>query len=355
MNNCKIFDLLQQLIMARGPVGEEDEVASLCQTLMAPFVDELWTDASDNVIGKLKGSDPEAPSIQVLVHMDELSHIVKRVNDDGSIRLEPLGGIFPANMGQGPLEIMGSHGCINGILSFGSMHVTKESPSVHRQIPTSFMGEGQSPSWEDIYLVTRKSPDALEELGIRAGTRVVISRTRRSIERVGDCWAGYFMDNRAAVTTALAALEKMKDRGLRPRGDLYVVGTTAEEIGALGACYAARTLPGDISLAIDVGPVAKEYQIELTDNPIIVYKDSRITYDKKLSDQLFALSQALGQKPKAACFGRYGSDASIAKMYGQTGRNLLLCIPTENTHGYEIIHENGIQKCSELLVKFLTE
>ena len=162
------------------------------------------------------------------------------------------------------------------------------------------------------------------------------------------------MDNRAAITISLITMMKMKEQGIKPKGDVYFVNTTSEEIGALGACYAARTLPGDIALAIDVGPVAKEYQTELKDDPIIVYKDSRIVYDKKLSDRLFKDAQKLGYAPKAACFGSYGSDASIAKMYGQIARNVLICIPTENTHGYEIIHQNGIEKCSELLLRFLS-
>ncbi len=354
VDNDKVRDLLQKLILARGPVGQEDEVAKVCEKQIKFYVDEFWVDASDNLIGKLNGVDSNAEPVHVVTHMDELSLIVKRVDENGTLRLEPLGGILPANMGQGVVDVMGDTKTIPGILSFGSMHVTAESTSMNKQLPKQYMGKGETPAWEDVHVITRKSSEELENIGVRAGTRVVISQSRRQIQTVEDCWSGYFMDNRAAIATSLLTLMKMKERGIRPKGDVYFVATTAEEIGALGACYAARTLPGDISVAIDVGPVATEYQTELNDEPIIVYKDSRVVYDKKLSDKLFKQARGLGYSPKAATFGRYGSDSSIAKMYGQIGRNALICIPTENTHGYEVIHQNSIEKCSELLLEFLT-
>ncbi len=172
-------------------------------------------------------------------------------------------------------------------------------------------------------------------------------------DTVGDTFAGYFMDNRAAIAIGVKTLQQLLKDGGKPRGDVYLVATTSEEIGALGACFASKELPGDITFAIDVGPVAEEYQTKLNDEPIIAYQDSRVVYDKKISDKLCAISRDLGQKPQRAVWGNYGCDSSIPKMYGHIAQNVLVCIPTSNTHGYEIIHKNGINKCAELLAAYL--
>lgn len=35
---------------------------------------------------------------------------------------------------------------------------------------------------------------------------------------------------------------------------MYLVFTTNEEIGGIGGSYARRTLPGDLTVALEVGP-----------------------------------------------------------------------------------------------------
>ena len=161
------------------------------------------------------------------------------------------------------------------------------------------------------------------------------------------------MDNRAAIATALVCINHFKVYGEKPGCDVYLVATGSEEIGALGACYASNNLPGDITFAIDVGPVAKEYQTELSASPIVVYKDRVTVYDKEICDKLTEVAFDIGLEPQQAIFGSYGSDASIPKLYGLTPKAALLALPTENTHGYEIIHKDAIYQCAELLYSYL--
>jgi putative aminopeptidase FrvX len=286
--------------------------------------------------------------------MDELSLIVKRVNEDGSLRVNPLGGIFPFSMGQGAVDILGDKQCFTGILSFGSMHVTKESPW-HKLIPEEFRGQGKTPGWEDVFIVTRKTPQELKDAGVHPGTRVVLSTARRTLHYFQDCIGGYFFDNRASIAIALSALDNLKKMGEQPARDVYFVATSSEELGGHGASYAARTLPGETTLAIDVGPVSKEYGIALNASPIIVYQDAVAVYDKKISDHLMQLGEQLGLPMASAVWGGYGSDSSLAVSRGQAARGVLLCYPIENTHGYEIIHRDSIAHCAELLTSYLLQ
>lgn len=347
------LDLLQSLVAARGPCGQEDEVRDMCHAYLQSLADEIWIDAAGNLIGKFAGEEVGG-AIRVMVHMDELSLIVKRINEDGTLRVNPLGGIFPFSFGQGPVDILGDRDCFTGILSFGALHITKESPW-HKLIPEEFKGQGKTPLWEDVFIVTRKTVHELEKAGVHPGTRVVVSRSKRQLEVFQDCIGGYFFDNRASIAIALLALRQIKGKGQKPKRDVYFVATTTEELGGHGASYAARMLPGETTLAIDVGPVSKEYHIALNSSPIVVYQDAVGVYDKKISDHLKHLGDALKLPMQCAVWGGYGSDASLALSRGQSAKAALLCFPVENTHGYEIIHRECISHCAALLEAYLMQ
>ncbi len=344
------FQLLQKLISARGPCGQEDEVREICKEELRSITEEIWTDPAGNLIGKIPGTESNGSNaLRIMVHMDELSLIVKRINEDGSLRVNPLGGIFPFTYGQGPVDIMGDKEICPGVLSFGCMHTTKETAHIHKMLPEEHRGLGKTPVWEDVSVFTGKSLRELKEIGIHPGTRVVIAQARRQLFSFGDYIAGYFLDNRAAIFVALAGLKKMKAKGAKAKKDIYFVATCSEEIGAHGASYAARTLPGEVTLAIDVGPVAKEYQTNLSAAPIIVYQDTIGLYDKGICDTLLSLGTSLGLHPQCAVWGSYGSDASLAQSRGQAAKSGLLCFPVENTHGYEIMHKHSLDQCAKLL------
>jgi putative aminopeptidase FrvX len=354
MKSNQIFDLLQSLINAKGPCGQEDEVRAVCKQQLQSLVDEIWIDAAGNLIGKIKGSHPDpSQAVSLMVHMDELSLIVKRINEDGSLRVNPLGGIYPFNFGQGPVEIMGDKKHFSGILSFGCMHTTKETPSINKIIPEDYRGLGKSPSWEDVRVITRMMVGELKEAGVHPGTRVVIGKNLRQLHYFQDCIAGCFLDNRASIAIALTALKQIKGKNKKPKKDIYFIATCSEEMGAHGASYAARTLSAAITLAIDVGPVAKEYNTMLSPAPIIVYQDTVALYDKKICDRLISLGENLGLTPQRAVFGSYGSDASLAYSRGQSAKAGLLCFPVENTHGYEITHKDSLNQCADLLEAYL--
>lgn len=353
MNIDNALEMLQTLVNVRAPCGQEDEMRKVLINAMEELVDALWTDPRGNLIGKVCGQDPTAPAIRLMAHMDEISMIVKRINPDGSLRVDPLGGILPCAIGQCPVDILGDSSLINGILSFGSLHISKETATTFKIMPEEEKGLGKSLGWEDVYVITRKSPQALKEAGIHPGTRVVIGLARRQLQFFEDCIAGYFLDNRAAIVACLMVLKQLKSKQSQLKQDVYFVATCSEEIGGQGGSYAARTLPGDLTIAVDVGPVAKEYQTEMNDSPIIVFQDSFCLYDKEISTDLYRLAERMGMNPQCAIWKNYGSDASIAQQSGNAAQAALLCFPIENTHGFEIIHRNSIAQCATLLTAYL--
>lgn len=355
MGAIEYLDLLQQLINARGPSGQEDEVHKVCYEQLQQITNQLWVDPAGNLIGKIQGSNSSAPAIRLVVHMDEISLIVKRINEDGSLRVNPLGGILPFSFGQGPVDILGDNEWFTGILSFGCMHTSNETVTTHKIKPEASNGLGKTVTWEDVSIVTRKTAQELKAAGVHPGTRVAISQSRRKIHEFQDSIAGYFLDNRAAILVGLLALKNIKKNNKIPENDIYFVATCSEEIGGPTASYASRTLPGDMTIAIDVGPVAKEYETVLSSSPIVVFQDGVCLYDKKTCDYLLSLGNKMGLNPQSATFSSYGSDASLALLRGQSAKCALLCFPVENTHGYEITHRDSVPNCAALLEAYLLQ
>ena len=340
--------LLQELLNAYGPCGAEDDVREVCRRELEPLVDEAWVDPAGNLVGVLRGGD--APAIRVMAHLDELSMIVKRVERDGSLHVTQLGTMYPGNFGLGPVAILGDHETLCGVLTLGSEHTTQESRRIWETKPDQ--GD-QAMDWQHVYVFTGLRAEELTAAGVHPGTRVCVHQSKRTLIEFGDYLGSYFMDDRAPAAALLRAMRLLTQQGITPAGDLYAVFTTNEEIGGIGGSYASRTLPGDLTIALEVGPAEAEYATTCSGGPIVAYSDAECVYDKAVADALMAVAAERDLAPQAAVLGAFESDASHSKQNGLAARAGLLCIPTLSTHGYEVIKRDAIDGMADVLTGFL--
>lgn len=367
-------DLLQELLWAYGPCGQEEAVRTVCARELQPHVDDMWTDDAGNLIGYIAGGEKPDDAVlargehrrhpasgpgagpgagtKVMAHMDELSMLVKRIEPDGSLHLTQLGIMYPGNFGLGPVAVLGDNEMFTAVLTLGSEHTTKESPRIWETKPDQ--GD-RALDWQHVYVFTGRSPAELADAGVHAGTRICVERSKRTLVDVGDYLGSYFLDDRAAVTALLRAARELSSGGRRPAEDVYVVFTTNEEIGGVGGSYASASLPGTLTLALEVGPTEREYGTSVTAGPIIGYSDALCVYDKDVADRLMKIAADRGLAPQAAALGAFESDASHAKAYGLTPRAGLLCLPTLSTHGFEVMARNAIGDMAAIVVDFLVQ
>lgn len=359
-------ELLQELLWTYGPCGQEDAVRDVISRELRSDVDDMWTDDGGNLIGYIAATpspgDAGAPNhrhrteatpgaaTRVMAHMDELSMIVKRVEADGTLHLTQLGTMYPGNFGLGPVAVLGDNETLTAVLALGSEHTTQESSRIWETKPDK--GD-RALDWDHVYVFTGRSTDDLADAGVHAGTRVCMDRSKRSVVEIGDYVGAYFLDDRAAVTALLNAARMLRERGQRPVNDVYLVFTTNEEIGGLGGSYASATLPGDLTLALEVGPTEHEYNTGVAGGPIIGYSDALCVYDKDVADRLLKTATDRGLSPQPAALGAFESDASHAKANGLTARAGLLCLPTLSTHGYEVIARSAIDDMAAIVVDFV--
>jgi putative aminopeptidase FrvX len=346
--------LLQELLSAYGPVGQEDAVRDICRRELEPLVDDAWIDEAGNLVGVVHGTgeDDDVGPIRVMAHLDELSMLVKRVEPDGSLHLTQLGTMYPGNFGLGPVAVLGNHQMVPGVLTLGSEHTTEESQRIWETKPDK--GD-KSLDWNHVYVFTGRTTEELTAAGVRPGTRVCVDQSKRILFEVGKFLGSYFMDDRACLAAMLETARLLHQGDVRPARDVYFVCTVSEEIGGIGGTYASRTLAGEITVALEVGPTEQEYSTSVTGGPIIAYSDQQSIYDKSVADRLMDIATELGLAPQAAVLGAFESDASHSVSAGQTARAGLLCLPTLSTHGYEVVADDAIPAMSEVLLTFLLD
>lgn len=334
------LELLQELVAAPGPPGQED----LVRAIVIKHLDKLGylhsTDAKGNLIVRLgKGKKSK---VVVTAHMDEIALFVRQINPDGTIKVASLGGIFPWKLGEGPVSILASSGSFDGILSVGSIH-TESNLSAAKRAKSEVL------TWEMTTVMTGLTKEELKKRGVRLGTRVVVSPSRRQLTQFGNFVSGYFLDDRADLVSWLLALEALKGKEL----DVTFVATTSEEVGGEGALFFLTTEQPDICIALELGPQVPDAPITIDERPTVWVNDAYAAMPPHLGDLIAEVSAKTGIEVQFQALSRGGSDASCSAAKGLCAHPITLGLPMENSHGYEVIHKDSMQTLANLTVALL--
>ena len=232
MTRDELFDTLSDLVALHSPSGVEQAVDAYLLDRLAAFGTPTL-DAGGNVILRIAGRD-SSELVSILAHKDEIGTMVKRIDEDGRLAVSKVGGSFAWVWGEGPVEVLGDHAQITGVLSFGARHVSDESPQREQDEKTI--------QWRHAWVETMLDDDKLKAAGVRPGSRVVPTAYRKRAVRIGpeeEYVASYAIDDKGAVTGLLDLAARLT---APPRCDVELVFTSREEIGCAGAAfYAANT------------------------------------------------------------------------------------------------------------------
>jgi putative aminopeptidase FrvX len=335
---------LERLTNAHGPSGSEGEVERLMLELLGDLGDGTWQDDADSIVVHFKGHS-SAGGIAVVAHKDEIGMIVKRVDMDGRVRVRPVGGLHPWAIGETPVEILLGEQSLAGVLSIGSKHVSIESPA-------AALKEGGALTWEAMWVETKLDAATLAARGVRPGRRVVIARHRKAPWWLGEDYVcGYNLDCRAGLAMLVASAHELA--ATPPAQDTWLIASSEEEIGGLGAVWSVGQVPASTVIALDVVPVAAEYQTVNSGDPILPCKDRAGLYHLGVVDHMTELAAGLGFGVQTAVLTSYASDATLAKAAASAARAVLIGYAGDNTHGFEICHVDGIVNGARLLVAYL--
>ena len=226
---------LKTLMAIPGLSGHEERVAAWLRGQLNELGLPNRTDRLGNLITTIQG-DPAKPSVMIFTHMDQLGFFVRKIEADGLIRVERMGGVSERAMAAQEVTLCGAAGDIAGIIMNKAHHAT--TPDEKYKVLTA----------PEIRIDTgHGSKAAVEAAGIRIGTPVVYAS--RVIELAGERIAGTSVDDRAGCA---ALLDLARARKGRDGPTLHLVWSVQEEFNLRGAVVAAQNLHPDIAIQIDL-------------------------------------------------------------------------------------------------------
>ncbi len=226
---------LKTLMAIPGLSGHEERVAAWLRGQLNALGLPNRTDRLGNLIATIAG-DPAKPSVMIFTHMDQLGFFVRKIEADGLIRVERMGGVSERAMAAQEVTLCGAKGDIAGIIMNKAHHAT--TPDEKYKVLTA----------PEIRIDTgHGSKAAVEAAGIRIGTPVVYAA--RVIELAGERIAGTSVDDRAGCA---ALLDLARARKGRTGPTLHLLWSVQEEFNLRGAVVAAQNLHPDIAIQIDL-------------------------------------------------------------------------------------------------------
>ncbi|MGJ8583630.1 MAG: M42 family metallopeptidase [Marinosulfonomonas sp.] len=228
---------LTDLMLLPGLSGYEDRVRRYLATALDGMGVASRSDRLGNLIATFEG-DADTPSVMLFTHMDQLGFIVRKIEEDGTVRVQRMGGVPErALASQAVLLCVGEGRDVPGIIANKSHHST--SPDEKYQVVRA----------QDLQIDTGLgSKPEVEAAGVKIGTPVVY---KPHVMPMGaDRIAGTSVDDRAGCAVQLDVARSLAKRSSGPT--VHLVFSVQEEFNLRGAVVAAQALQPDIAIQIDL-------------------------------------------------------------------------------------------------------
>ncbi|MFL6008844.1 MAG: M42 family metallopeptidase [Rubrobacteraceae bacterium] len=335
--------LFKRLSETPGVPGREDRQREIAREELEDLTDEVRTDALGSVIGTKHGRDDVR--VMVAAHMDEIGFFVRHIDDNGFIRLQPLGGHDPANMVSQRVIVTTA----GGDSLRGALQPTRKPPHLQQE------GDRKVPKVEEFFVDLGMPADEVKE-AVRVGDYATMDRT---LEKVGGNYLGKAMDDRVGVFVMLGALRALGDH----EATIHSVATSQEEVGLRGAEASGWALAPtvvialDVTLAVDVPGTEEEGRItELGKGVALKIMDSySISHPRLLEHfQRIADREDIPHQTEILPFG--GTDAAgVQRLHGGIPA-ITLSVPCRYVHTpNEMVSERDVQAAIDLLARYLEE
>jgi putative aminopeptidase len=229
-------ELLTELMLIPGLSGYEERVAGAIRANLDKMGLAHRTDRLGNVTCTLPG-DPAAPLVMVFTHMDQLGFIVRKIEADGLIRLERLGGVPDRALPAQAVVLCTPKGDISGVIANKSHHATDPAEKF-RVVP-----------YAELYVDAGfSSRDQALAAGVNIGTPVTYMP--RVLPLAEGRLAGTSIDDRAGCAVLLSLADRLKAAKNLPT--VHLVWSVQEEFNLRGVLPAATSVAPDIALQIDL-------------------------------------------------------------------------------------------------------
>lgn len=231
------IDLLRELTNLPALSGHEDGMVAVMRGYFEGLADEVRVDRLGNVVARVPGKSSER-SLLLFAHMDELGLVVRKIEADGFVRFERVGGIPEKTLLGTWVEVNTDDGQrLPGLIGTTSHHVTPQESKY------------QIPSRLDMYIdLGCRSKDEVKDLGVQVGDGITYAHTFRALEN--ERVACKTLDNRIGCVLLIRLLEHLKSNP--PACDVFVVASVQEEFNVRGVWPVFQAVKPDAAICLDV-------------------------------------------------------------------------------------------------------
>ena len=312
-----MIETLKTLCMLSGVSGMEDEVRDYILERAMPHADEIHTDAMGNLMVFKKGAVHPEQRIMLCAHMDEVGLIITRVEEDGYLRFQFIGGV-DRRVVLGKRVYIGRER-IPGVIGLKACHLVSREE------------EKNVPKVDDLYIDIGAKTKEEAQKHVELGDRGVFDD---SVVAFGD---GFIKAKAIDDRSGCAVMLKLLEEDLPC--DTWFTFTVQEEVGTRGAHGAAFRLRPDIALVVEGTTAADLPYVEegkqicrLGNGPVITFMDRGTIYDKELRQVLIRLAEENGivWQTKEQIAG--GTDASVIQRSREGVRTAIVATAVRNIH-----------------------
>ncbi|MDO8642993.1 MAG: M42 family metallopeptidase [Candidatus Woesearchaeota archaeon] len=330
------IELLEKLMNALGPSGDEGAVRDIIKKEIVPFVDEIKVDKFGNLIARRAG---KGTKIMFVAHMDEIALMVKNINELGQMSFSAVGGVEALTLVGETVRILNNKNqfVCEGIVSCEELHEDLELEKL--------------PKLNDLYIDAGVSRNELKKLGIDVGCYVIPTHSFRYLGSKKYI-SGKAVDDRVGCYVLVELIKQLKQK--KYAEDLYFVFSVQEEIGLYGVQVSLYQINPDWGIAIDTTNAEDsdpaDPLVTLGKGPVITLKDSEIITSKLLDDHIKSLAKKhkIPHQPKVEDVGT--TDATKIMLHKEGLPSTMVGLPVRNIHSsVGIVHLDDITNCIRLL------
>lgn len=335
-----MFDLLKELCAIPGISGDEGQVADYIKKKIAPYVHHVEVDSMGNVLAFKQGASSEK-TLMVAAHMDEVGLIVKKIDKEGFLKFETVGGI-DSRILPGKRVYVGPKG-ICGVLGIKAIHLqTREERSQAVQSSRMYIDIGASSQEEALEHVELGDSVTFDPEYITFGDGYLCSKA---------------IDDRAGCAIMLELIKEDLQY------DTWFAFTVQEEVGTRGATIAAERIHPQEAIIIETTTCADFTGVEETDHvtkakggAVISVMDRGTVYDKEMVQRAISLAKEHGinYQMKQSIAG--GNDAGAVHKSGAGVRTLAISVPCRYLHSTSCVAAvEDIQAVHDICAKLICE
>ncbi len=300
-----MIDLIRKLAECYGPSGHEAQIRALILGEIDGLTDEVSVDALGNVIAWKHSQNPDAQTIMLSAHMDEIGLIVTHIEEGGFLRFTNLGVLYPNTL-------YGNRVCFaNGTVGVIGMD--------------GGLGASTAPKLSQLYIDTSGSDHNIA-VGDAAGMR-------REVVVRGDRIVGKSLDNRVGCAILIEVMRRVSQSAY----NIAFAFTVQEEVGRRGAMTAAHAVDPEIGIAVDLThtgdiPKAAKMAVEMGKGPAIKIKDGGMLASPEVIDLLDSAAKRAGVAVQREILLSGTTDASMIQIARAGVKAGAISVPCRYVH-----------------------